>query len=168
MVFLATSTATNAALAQSPTVAETGHWNGHAWSLRVSDDVNGRHCYQVSVDFPFTVAAPSHSPNWSSVSARPRMSSSSSSFGVSFTTFTVCPLAFVEGLTVANASEVTVTLASGATVRTSTIVPPLGLSRDVRYFVTQIPCGSRVTKFIGLSTAGSVVARFTPLLYTTS
>ena len=53
-----------------------------------------------------------------------------------------------------------VTLANGKTVHTAAVVPPPGLKQDVHYFAAQIPCGSRVTKFVGLSASGKQVALF--------
>jgi hypothetical protein len=151
-------TALKAAHAQTPVIVDSGHWQGHAWRLEAGDD-SGKHCYRITVDFPFTTAAPPHSPNCGVVLSRPPAASSNFPYGFGFNAFTVCPMAFVDGVTVSSASHVIVTLANGRTVRVSTVVPPPGLTRDVRYFAVQVPCGSRVTKLVGLDGSGIEVAR---------
>jgi hypothetical protein len=80
--------------------------------------------------------------------------------GFAFASLGVCPLAFVDGVTVKQAAQVTVTLANGKTVRTAALLPPPRLDQGVRYFAAQIACGSHVTKLVGRSPSGSHVALF--------
>jgi hypothetical protein len=152
-----------AAPAQAPVIVESGQWQGHAWRLEANDETGGstaQHCYRVVVDFKFTTAAPPRSPNCAALSIPRVVLPPGFPHGFAFSSLTVCPLAFVDGLTVAQAAQVVVTLSGGKTVHISTVVPPPGLRQDVRYFAAQIPCGSPVTKFVGLSASGRQVALF--------
>jgi hypothetical protein len=78
--------------------------------------------------------------------------------GFAYTTLTVCPLAFIDGMTTSQANQVVITLDNGKTVHTPTIIPPHGLARDVRYFAVQLPCGSPPAKLVGISQSGKQVA----------
>jgi hypothetical protein len=146
-------------------VVASGHWQGHAWRLEASDDSSGpqvRHCYRVVVDFPFTTAAPPASPNCSALAVLPATVALPPNFphGFSYSSFGVCPLAFIDGVTVKQATKVTVTLANGKSLTTTAVVPPPGLSQGVRYFASQIPCGSQVTKLVARSASGKQVGLF--------
>lgn len=144
------------------TVIASGEWNGHAWTLKAGDDATGRHCLLISIDMQFTTVAPPHSPNCigAPYSQPPPSAPPNWPFGIGFSSLSPCPLAFVDGTAAPSAKKVEITVATGATVRTATIVPPAGLSQDVRYFVTQLPCGARMTKIVALDGAGQVVGRF--------
>jgi hypothetical protein len=128
----------------SPTVVASGSWDGHRWTLRARDDLRGGqvfHCYQISVDYPFTTHAPSRLPNCTAFGFP---GASSGRPGIAYYTFRSCPLSFVDGELDASAAHVRITLASGAVIRARTFTPPARLSQDVRYFVSRVPCGSTV------------------------
>jgi hypothetical protein len=158
-----TAWAAAAAPMQSPVVVESGHWQGHSWRLRVTDEKSAsqiHHCYQVIVDYQFTRVRPPLSPNCAYFPPLPATAPPSFPHGFAFSGLGVCPMAYVAGVTVKQATQVTVTLANGKTVGTTAVVPPPGLHQDVRYFAVQIPCGSRVTKLVGRSASGKQVALF--------
>jgi hypothetical protein len=161
---VANTAAALGASSRLPTVVASGRWDGHAWSLRAGDDFSGgqiRHCYQISVDFAFTTAAPPRHPNCGTVLAQSPRVPSTFPYGVSFGSLSPCPIAFVEGIVVARATQVRITLASGTTVRISAVSGHAPLSQDVKYFVSRVPCGSSVSSLIGLDSRGKTVARVT-------
>jgi hypothetical protein len=125
-LLLATTTSALADSLAAPVVVASGQWDGHAWRLEALDQ-HGLHCYRISVAFPFTRWAPPHAPNCAF-----------STHG-GWNAFTACPLAFAYGIADPSAAKVTVELQSGHTVSARTTA-----TGGIRYFVTRIPCNSRV------------------------
>ena len=137
----------------------SGRWDGHVWTLSGGDTKVGLACYLIAVKFRWkTVGLPSLAR--CSVLNDPPASSDEVSGGFAFTTISVCPLAFASGVTRRNVANVTVTTMGGGTVKTLAIVPPVGLSKGVRYFATKIGCGSRVSKVVGRDASGRIVAEW--------
>jgi len=126
----------------APNVVASGQWEGHAWRLEALDQ-DGRHCYRIAVDFPFTRASPPYAPNC----AYPGHGA--------WNAFTVCPLAFVYGIADPGAVSLRFELATGKTVRVTTKT-----GRGVRYFAARIPCTARVVGLDQLSGQGGVVTRW--------
>ena len=82
------------------------------------------------------------------------------SYGMTYGGSSDCPTFFVfEGLIVANARQVAITLSTGKTVTTPTIPSPRGLAQSLRFWATHIPCGTNPTGMVGRDATGRVVAR---------
>jgi hypothetical protein len=169
-VILSALAVVSGAAASAPLVPiASGHWAGHAWTLKGGDDLSTgqlRHCLQLSIDFPYTAVRPPSTPAcWSIQAKPPAIAPSYPYYGISAASLAPgCPeIAWVIGPVVASAKEVEITLSTGATIRTPAIAPSAKLSQDVRYFAAQLPCVPRYTRsftsLVGLDAAGKVVAR---------
>ena len=141
-------------------VVATGKWSGHTWTLSASNS-GARDCYEISVDFPLTRATPPTLPSCATLATHAVFPLPVDTGGISFTSLSPCPLAFVYGIVSTRAVTVVITLASGASVRTRAIGAPPGLSRSVKYFAARVNCGSRIATISGLDVRGSKVAGFT-------
>jgi len=135
----------------------SGHWNGEAWTLEVRDQVSGGNvaiCYRMSSG---TEGLGGSCGNF----ILPRLAGAPE-FGMTLADkIGGCPgTDYVVGPVVAKASGVDVTLSNGQTVRTRTIAPPAGLAQAIGFYVARIPCGTQPTGAVGLSSARTIVARF--------
>ncbi len=158
--------ATAAPLSPFPAATITvasGSWNGNAWTFRAGDHLSGDHLsYCLDVSFTSRLINTGGDCGAGASVGRPSPSAPPDSpFGLGMSRDSLnCPvLAFVDGFVVANARTVSITLSTGATIRTPTIAPPARLVQNVRFFVTRIACGSQPTSVYARDTAGHIVAR---------
>src|SRR5207248_132150 len=82
------------------------------------------------LDDPFTRVSPPLTPNCTSLSLQhlPAGARSEFPYGLSYSSLSPCPIAYIEGAVVPSASEVVVTLADGSTVKIAAKMPPSGIS----------------------------------------
>jgi hypothetical protein len=139
-----------------------GSWGGHAWTLKAGDTDHGdlggfASC--VSLVFANTAIRGAAGCDGGGGPLSYKPPAPAPIYGMNLEdNGDACPEVIV-GTVVATAREVTITLPSGATVKTATIPPRGGLTKDARFYATQAPCGQRPSSVVARDAAGQVVAR---------
>ncbi len=81
-------------------------------------------------------------------------------YGITFAVSTACPtFAVLDGLVLADARQVTITLSDGRRFTTPTIPSPPRLAQSLRFWATHIPCGTTLSAITGFAAGGRIVAR---------
>jgi hypothetical protein len=143
----------------------SGRWYGQAFAVRVADYARRGDVVQycLRLRYPGEIAP----FGCGGFVIHPLRVAKDAPFGVGGTGRVTCPgLAIYAGAVVDGAREVTVTLASGRTLRGRTFAPPAGHARGVRFYVLHARCERRppapltMRDVVARDAAGHVVGRF--------
>lgn len=149
------------------TKVASGTWNGAVWTLFAGEFISATsfsHCINVVVG-PNSAHKGGGGCSGGGLRKAGELLPTSPpapgfSYGMTYGGSSDCPTFFVfEGLIVANARQVAITLSTGKTVTTPTIASPPGLAQSLRFWATHIPCGTNPTGMVGRDAAGRVIAR---------